>query len=198
MRRCSIAAATLALSLGLSACSPTLDSGPVFVSRTSDVTLVEIARNGVGGINSSTPYSQKAIEAALPGFATEGLQSATEDNTEWVIGAFNSDGFQVLQVYKGDNGKVREVHGVTHHLTGPNGERIGMTFAEAGMSRSNCRVGRNLWSGIAICPARGTPNVTLLFAISQYDGPFDELAPESELRNAALQRIIWTPPSPNA
>src|SRR5690606_22349289 len=119
----------------------------------------------------ATPYSEKAIQAALPGFTTEGLQSAVENGTEWVIGAFNSDGFQVLQVFKGSGGRVREVHGVTHHLQGPNGERIGMTFAQAGLSASDCRVGENLWRGMAICKARRTPNVTLVFAISQYDGP---------------------------
>ncbi|MBA5779087.1 DUF1131 family protein [Stappia sp. F7233] len=191
-------AALLALALATGACTPVLDEGPVLASRTSDVTLARITEQSAGGIDGSTTYSQKAIAAALPGFTTEGLQSATENDTEWVIGAFNSDGFQVLQVYKGDDGKVREVHGVTHHLQGPDGVRIGMTFQEAGMSRSDCRVGRNLWIGMAICPAPSAPNVKLLFAIPQFNGPFDELAPASELKRAELQRIVWTPPSPHS
>jgi hypothetical protein len=177
------------------ACSPTVDAdGPIIVERTSNVTLLQITDQGAGGLTADTPYSQKAIEAALPGFRAEGFQSATEDRTEWAIGAFNSDGFQVLQIFKRSNGKVREVHGVTHHLEGPNGERIGMTFSEIGTSRSDCRDGRNLWRGMAICKARGTSNVTLVYAISQYAGPFDRLPPQEELRKAALQRIIWTAP----
>lgn len=188
-------AALLALALVTSACSPVLEDGPVLAARTSNVTLVRITGQSAGGIDGGTPYSQKAIEAALPGFTTEGLQSATESNTEWVIGVFSPEGFQVLQAYKGSNGRVREVHGVTHHLQGPGGVRIGMTFDEAGMSRGNCRVGKDLWVGMAICPAPGAPNVKLLFAIPQFQGPFDELAPASELRQAELQRIVWTPPS---
>lgn len=189
-------AAALAILLGFSAaaCSPAFDEGPVLSSRNQSATLVEISRVSAGGIDGTTPYSERAIEDALPGFTTEGLQSATETNTEWVTGAFDAEGFQILQVYKGGNGKVREVHGVSDRLKGPNGERIGMSFSQAGISRSNCRVGRDLWRGMAICPARGAENVSLLFAISQYDGPYDELAPSSELKDAELQRIVWTPP----
>ncbi len=194
MKRSVQFACSLILVMGAVACAPTEQySGPILVDRTSNVTLVQITSKSVGGLTSETPYSQKAIEAALPGFKTEGLQSAVENKTQWAIGAFNSDGFQVLQVFKGAGGKIGEVHGVTHHLQGPNGERIGMTFGEIGTSRSDCRVGKNLWRGMAICSARGADNIKLVYAISQYDGPFDRLAPPSQLRNAALQRIIWTP-----
>ena len=178
--------------LALAGCSPTLDGEPVSIARTSDVTLVQITEAGAGGLTSDTTYSQKAIQAALPGFSTEGLQSATERSTEWAIGAFNSDGFQVLQVFKGANGKIREVHGVTHHLEGPNGERLGMTFAEIGTRKSDCRVGQSLWRGMAICKAKGSERVKLVYAIAQYAGPFDRLPPDSQLRGAALQRVIWS------
>jgi hypothetical protein len=178
----------------LTACSPSSDlGGPVLVPRTSNVTLVEISKDGVGGITADTRYGAKAIEAALPGFTAEGIQTAVENNTEWATAAFNSDGFQVLQVFKGKDGKVRAVHGVTHHLQGPNGERIGMTLSETGISRSDCRAGKNLWRGMAICTARNTPNIELVFAIPQFQGPYDRLASESELRKANLQRIVWRP-----
>ncbi|MXN65766.1 DUF1131 family protein [Stappia sp. GBMRC 2046] len=193
MRR-TAAALVLMLAFATASCSSAFDDGPVLSSRNQGATLVEISRESVGGIDGSTAYSARAIEAALPGFTTEGLQSATETNTEWVTGAFDAEGFQILQVYKGSNGKIREVHGVSDRLKGPNGERIGMSFAQSGISRSNCRVGRDLWRGMAICPARGAENVSLLFAISQYDGPYDRLAPNSELKQAELQRIVWTPP----
>lgn len=178
----------------VSACSPTFESGgPVVVDRTSNVTLVQITEDSVGGITSDTKYGTKAISVALPGFTTDGIQTAVENKTEWAIAAFNSDGFQVLQVFKGANGNIRTVHGVTHHLKGPNGERIGMTFDEVGTRRGNCRVGKNLWRGMAICKAKGTSNVELVYAIPQYNGPFDRLAPASELRGASIQRILWTP-----
>ena len=176
----------------LAACSPTLDSDTVGSIRMPGP-QIQITEAGAGGVTVETPYSEKAIAAALPGFTTEGFQAATEDKTEWAIGAYNAEGFQVLHFYKGGNGKLREMHGVTHHLQGPNGERIGMSFADIGTSRGDCRVGRNLWRGMAICKARGTSNVTLVYAIPQYPGPFDQLAPSDQLREAVLQRIIWTP-----
>jgi len=181
--------------LSAAACSPTadLDGTSGRLSRTSDTTLVQITDDHVGGIDGSTPFGQKAIEAALPGFTTEGVQTANEDSTEWALAAFNSDGFQVLQVFKGQNGKVRTVHGVTPQLQGPNGERIGMTFSDIGTSRADCRVGKNLWRGMAICRSEGHPNVELVYAIPGYDGPFDQLPVENELFDAELQRILWTP-----
>ncbi|WP_305989680.1 DUF1131 family protein [Roseibium sp. MMSF_3544] len=179
------------------ACSPAgdFDGTSSRLVQTSNVTLVQITEDNVGGINSQTTYGSKAIESALPGFTTEGIQTAVENKTEWALAAFNTDGFQVLQVFKGQNGKVRSVHGVTHHLQGPNGERIGMTFSDIGTARSNCRAGKNLWRGMAICKSRGHPNVELVYAIPGYQGPFDRLPPSKELREAQLQRILWTPKS---
>lgn len=176
------------------ACSPTMDvEAPVTAVRTSNVTLLQITDDRVGGITKETAYAPKEIEASLPGFTTEGIQTAVENKTEWALAAFNTDGFQVLQVFKGQDGKVRTVHGVTHHLQGPNGERIGMTFAEIGSARADCRVGKNLWRGMAICRSQGHPNVDLVYAIPGYTGPFHELPPAQELFDAQLQRILWTP-----
>lgn len=181
--------------LAASACSPAGDyagtSGRLV--QTSNVTLVQITEDNVGGITPDTRYGSKSIESALPGFTTEGIQTAVENKTEWALAAFNTDGFQVLQVFKGSNGKVRSVHGVTHHLQGPNGERIGQTFSDIGTARSDCRAGKNLWRGMAICESTGHPNVELVYAIPGYQGPFDRLPPSKELFDAELQRILWTP-----
>jgi uncharacterized protein DUF1131 len=181
----------------VSACSPTADYNGSGTSgrlvQTSNVTLVQITEDNVGGINGETSYGTNAIEAALPGFTTEGIQTAVENNTEWALAAFNTDGFQVLQIFKGQNGKVRSVHGVTHHMQGPNGERIGMTFSDVGTARADCRAGKNLWRGMAICKSNGHPNVELVYAIPGYQGPFDQLPPSNDLFDAELQRILWTP-----
>lgn len=202
--RFSSLCAVAGLAMLLAACSQTADyvettssvTGAVPAAvRTSNVTLVQITGQGVGGINAATPYSAKAIQAALPGFTTDSIQTAVEMTTENAIGAFNSDGFQVLQIFKGGDGRIRTVHGVTHHLAGPNGERIGMTFAEVGTRRSDCRVGQELWRGMAICSARGVANVQLVYAIPQFTGPWDQLPPDNLLRSAAIQRILWTPAS---
>lgn len=155
-------------------------------------TFFKITPASVGGLTPGTAYSSKAIQAKLPGYTTETITSAVESKTVSAYGVF-TDGIQVLQVLRGSNGKIGAVHGVTHHLSGPNGERIGTTFGSQRISRQTCRVGRNLWRGMALCKARGGDNITLVFAISQYQGPFDRLAPDAELKTAVLQRIIWKP-----
>ena len=156
------------------------------------LTLFRFTTASVGGLTPETAYSSKAIQARLPGYTTETITSAVESRTVPAYGVFNS-GIQVLQVHKGTNGKIGQVHGVTHHLAGPNGERIGSTFGALRMNRQSCRVGKNLWRGMALCKAPGTDNITLVFAISQFQGPFDRLAPDNELKDAVLQRIVWQP-----
>lgn len=179
------------LSLTLAGCVSG-SGGSGSAGLTSSKSWLTITAQGMGGITAETPYSSKSIEAALPGFSTQPIQIAVEDQTLWTTGAFY-DGFQVLQVLKGKDGRIGEVHGVTHHLTGPNGERIGMTMGQIGTSQGDCRVGRNLWRGMAICAARGTPNVRLVYAVPGYEGPFDQLPQPDQLRGAILQRIIWSP-----
>ncbi len=157
-------------------------------------TLVTMTAASVGPIDGQTRYSTKAIEAALPGFTTQPIQMAEEDRTRWTTGVFH-DGFQVLQVLKGSGGKIGAIHAVSANVTGPNGERLGMRFDQVGTSISDCRVGRNLWRDMAICPSRGAPNVKLVYAVTQYDGPFDALPPREQLASARIQRIVWTPPT---
>lgn len=159
-------------------------------STSSTDTYLTITSSGAGPINGSTRYSESAIKEALPWAEVRGITSARENSTAWTLAVYR-DGIQVIQVYKGSDGNIDEIHGVTQHLTGPRGERIGMTLSEAGISRSSCRVGRNLWRGMAVCPSRGASDVTLVFAIPGYRGPFDELPSASDLRDAELQRIIW-------
>ena len=181
-----------ALAVLAAGCAP-LDGGPASAARTSNETLVQITDMGAGSLAADTRYDAREIAARLPGFTTDFVSTAIEDDVVPVIAVFSDDGFQVLLVLKGTGGRIGAVHGVTHHLTGPNGERIGMTFAEAGMREDNCRVGRRLWRGMAICPARGAANVELVFAVPEYAGPFDRLPSGDELRGATLQRIVWQP-----
>ncbi|MCV6548356.1 MAG: DUF1131 domain-containing protein [Cohaesibacter sp.] len=156
--------------------------------------VLQITDHGVGGLISQTGYGPKAIGKALPGYTIETIQTAGENGTQWTYAAF-LDGLQMVQVFKGSGGKIGVVHGVGDSISGPNGERLGMSFAQSGLSRSACRVGKNLWRGMAICQAKNTQSVSLVFAISGYAGPFDRLPKNSDLGTASLQRILWTPSS---
>lgn len=154
--------------------------------------LLSITDAGVSGLTPETGYGPKAIGNALPGFEIETIQTAGESDTAWTYAAFRN-GLQMLQIFKGEGGKIGTVHGVGDAVAGPNGERLGMTFPQARLPRSACRVGKDLWRGMAICRAANTQKVTLVFAIAQYSGPFDRLPDSSALREATLQRILWTP-----
>lgn len=154
--------------------------------------VLQVTDQGVGGLGNETGYGPKAIGAALPGYNIETIQTAGENGTQWTYAAF-LDGLQMVQVFKGTSGKIGVVHGVGDAIAGPNGERMGMTFSQSGLPRSACRVGKNLWRGMAICSAKNTQSVSLVFAISGYAGPFDRLPADRELGGATLQRILWSP-----
>lgn len=155
-------------------------------------TFLQVSDEGVGGLTKATKYAPSAIRAALPGFEVKSIKTADETQTQQALGVFK-DGFQVLQVFRGEAGAISAVHGVTHHMIGPNGERIGLPFGQSGLSRSDCRVGKGLWRGMAICPARGVKAVTLVFSVPEYQGPFDRLPDRQLLRTAELQRLVWQP-----
>ena len=178
-------------SFALSACVPDSDLSGF---EQPPQTFLSVSTDGVGGITSATSYSSSAITTALPGYTVEGITTAEETGTQRALGVFR-EGVQVLQVFKGSGQSIRAIHGVTLHMVGPNNERIGMTFAQSGLSTSDCRVGRSLWRGMAICSSRGAENVKLVFAVSQYQGPYDRLPAPDQLREAELQRIVWTPAS---
>jgi hypothetical protein len=175
--------------LGLAGCV----AGPVEPLTTAEVsrdTWLVIDDDGAGGVRAGTPYTESAMARVAKDADIRSIQTAREHETTWTHAAFIGD-VQAVQFFKGDGNTVGEIHGVAQHLAGPNGERIGMTMAQAGVSRRDCRVGKALWRGMAVCRARGSDNVTLVFSIPGYEGPFDRLPSRKDLRRAQLQRIVW-------
>lgn len=154
--------------------------------------VLSVTDAGVAGLTTETSYGPKAIGAAMPGYQIETIQTAGETGTQWTYAAF-LNGLQMAQIFKGTGGKIGVVHGVGDAVAGPNGERLGMTFAQSRLPRSACRVGTGLWRGMGICKAANTEKVTLIFAISGFTGPFDRLPPANQFDQATLQRILWTP-----
>jgi hypothetical protein len=185
-----------AFGLALAGCSAVGDVGvePPTGSISSD--FVRITASGVSGIPEGLAYSEASIERALPGYDASSITMATESKTQSALAVFK-DGLQVLQIVPGSAGTVSAIHGVSARISGPNGERIGMSFDEARINRSACREGSGNWLGMPICTARGAPNVTLVFAIPGYISP-DGLPDDATLGSATLQRIIWTTPGGEA
>lgn len=193
-RRASVAGlAAACLVAVLPACT---SSGPSSQRATASASrprsVGQITAAAAGPIRPGTIYSQAGLKAAAPGFTVTSIETANEASTVSAYGLFY-DGMQTFQAFKGGpGGTVGEVHGVGDRVVGPAGERIGMSFAEAGTRPSECRLGRNLWTGMAICTSHGARNVQLVYSIPGYMD-FTHMPPPSELREAMLQRIIWRP-----
>lgn len=148
--------------------------------------------NGIPGVSAATSFSKSAIEAALPGFQVSPVTMATErSESVGALAAFR-DGLQIYQILPGKSGGIGAIHAVSERLVGPNGERIGMSFRDAHLDRSDCREGTGNWLGMPICQARKAPGITLVFAIPGYISP-SGLPDKATLDGAILQRMIWTP-----
>ncbi|MEM0906687.1 MAG: DUF1131 family protein [Pseudomonadota bacterium] len=188
MFRCLIVLAALPLALMGCVAGPPTET--LTAARVSSDTWLIITDDGAGAVQLGTPYNEASLAGVAPGADIRSIQTAKEDRTIWTHAAFIEE-TQAVQFFKGGKNTVGEIHGVSQHLEGPNGERIGMTMAQAGIKRRNCRNGTKLWRGMAVCKARNAQHVELVFSIPQYEGPFDRLASASDLKRAELQRIVW-------
>lgn len=179
----------IAAALAIAGCvSPPAE--PLSEDAVSSATWLVMTDEGVGPLGAGTPYEEAEMARVAPGADVRSIQTATEERAAWTHAAF-IDEVQAVQFFKGAGGTIAEMHGVAQHLAGPNGERIGMTMAQAGVRRGDCRNGTKLWRGMAVCRARRSQNVELVFSIPQYQGPFDRLASPDDLKRAELQRIVW-------
>jgi hypothetical protein len=186
----SLAAGLIAIA-ALAGCSSAIDGFAYDEPASSDV--VTISSAGVGPITAATAYSPETLQGALPGSDVSPVTMATEGDMREALAVF-SNGMQVLQVLGDSSSGIEQIHGVTQRLAGPNGEHIGMTLAEAQPDVAACRVGSGNWYGMPICPARGAPNVILVFALPG-DRAETTLPAGADLGSAVLQRIVWTPPA---
>jgi Protein of unknown function (DUF1131) len=153
-----------------------------------------ITANAAGPITADTPYSAATFHKLFPNERIDVVATADEDGVVNAMTVF-SDGLQVMMVIPASGGKtIKAVHGSGLAVAGPNGERLGMTFKQSGMSRNDCQVGTGPWLGMAVCNARGAPNVALVFDNGGWNGSPNELAPAASLAEGKLQRIVWLPP----
>ena len=158
-------------------------------------TFLQITAQGAGPITAATPFSSKAITAGLPGYTTGHVTIGLENSTPDALVLFKEEyggRIQMLHIL-GSGDRIAQIHGVTHHVIGPASERPGMSFRETGTNPSTCRIGTNLWLGMAICRSRAAPNVILTFSFQGEAAMSTQLPPRDVLDTGMLQRIIWTP-----
>jgi hypothetical protein len=153
-----------------------------------------ISANAAGPITADTAYSAATMRQLFPNERIDVISTADEDGVVNALTVF-SDGLQVMMIVPASGGKsIKAVHGSGLAVAGPNGERLGMTFRQSGISRNDCEVGTGPWLGMAVCTARSAPNVKLVFDNGGWNGSPNELAPASSLAEGSLQRIVWIPP----
>lgn len=152
-----------------------------------------ITAASAGPVTGETPYSAATLRKLFPNERIDVISTADEDGVVNAMTVF-SDGLQVMMVVPDKSGKtIKSVHGSGLAVAGPNGERLGMSFRQAGMSRNDCTVGSGPWLGMAICTVQDAPNVRLVFDNGGWNGSPNELAPASSLAEGKLQRIVWIP-----
>lgn len=178
-----------ALAAALAACN---GEAPPAASSVIPVAYT-ITASAAGPIGPDTPYSTAAFRSLFPNERIDVISTADEDGVVDALTVF-ADGLQVMMVIPEPGGKtIKAVHGSGLAVAGPQGERLGMTFREAGMRRENCQVGSGAWAGMAVCTEPGAPNVHLIFDNGGWNGSPSELAPASALAEGKLQRIVWIP-----
>jgi hypothetical protein len=185
----------LGLALGLAGCETQMDG--LDKTTASIETFVQITAAGAGPLGADTKFDARAIADMMPGYTTGSVLIGLENNTTNATVLFRKiygGQVQALHILPGPGGKIGQIHGVTHHVSGPGGERPGMTFAQAGVSPSSCRMGANLWLGMAICTSRVAPNVQLTFSFKGEAATSSTLPSNATLAQGELQRIIWSAP----
>ena len=181
---------TLFFVLGfLSACAATQTVDDIDYRQTEPV--IQMTSAGVGTVSAETPYSQSSLSNALPQLEMGTVKTISEGQLKNLYAAF-AGGMQQLQFEPNRAGnKVWRVHLVGQEAAGPNGERVGMTFARSGGANLDCEPGTNQWSSMALCK-NSERTLTYIYAPQEYDGPADQLPPRDILAKALLVRIIWS------
>jgi hypothetical protein len=167
--------------------------------RAATETFVQITDKGAGALDANVPYNAAAISARLPGFTADRVLVGLERATATILVLFKEaygGRVQALQIVPGEQGRIAEIHGVTHHVVGPGGERPGMTLRQTRADPATCRPAEGLWVGMAICRSRAAPNVALAFSFRGPAAASPTLPDATTLSEGELQRIIWTPPAP--
>lgn len=174
----------------LAACSGSTGNVPAGSPVAFEQPVFSLTEMSAGPIAPGTAYSQNNLQELFPDFTFQTVRTMTEGDVVFFIAGFK-DGFQVFQAEPNTgNRTVARVHVVGPRAEGPNGERIGMTFAETNGGAMDCTPGAEEWSGMAICK-RTESRVSFIYAPEQYTGPDGQLPSRPELRNARIVRMVW-------
>ncbi|MDR3510135.1 MAG: DUF1131 domain-containing protein [Caulobacteraceae bacterium] len=164
---------------------------------------IQIGRWGVGPIRAETFFESPRIRELFPRAKVEdGVIRIAEDETMAVI-TVEQDGQKILEIDDGvryapgtDDPLIGQVRAVGGPVRGPGGERLNLSWKDAGFDLSQCEIGSEHDANAMVCARSGDGQVTYVFAVPGWDS--EEVPPISLLRaKAYLSQIVWTPPPPH-
>ncbi len=159
---------------------------------------------GVGAIRTSTFFEAARIRELFPlADVRDATVRISHDETMAAI-LVNQSGQPLLEIDDGTSnvpgtndpmiGQVRAIGGP---VSGPHGERLGLSWRAAKVDLAECEVGVERDANTVICARPGEGSVTYQFAVPGWDS--EEMPPDSLVHRVAyIKAIIWTPPAPPA
>jgi hypothetical protein len=189
-------------SLALTACAPSPmkePGAPKAEPYRSGPILVGVW--GVGPIRARTYFEIPRIADLFPAAIVqkETVRIAPDETTAAIT--VTQGGAQLLEIDDGaenvpgtNDPMIGSVRAIGGPVTGPHGERLGMTWRAAKMDLSECEVGVERDANTVICARPGEGAVMYQFAVTGWDS--EEMPPDSALfRGGYIKAIIWTPPA---
>ena len=168
--------------------------GDVAVNRSG---TWSITAQTFGPFDAATPYTQSALQAALPGYDLVESQLEME-GMPYPVTLAVPEGASEPTIVVGAIPETETIFAVAVREPGkvanPAGQ-IGQTYAEAGFNGMTCWPGAEGRSGDIVCLDPRSASVGYWLHPDGYQGPDGELPPQEVLDAAAIYEIRWTPPS---
>lgn len=182
----------LAMSALLTACS---DEPNANAREHIEIPLHFLSGDGVGPINTSTPFNLKLLGEAFQNYNVTQETNFKEGDAYPVI-TVKQRTKPILSINPDtEQKKIFSVVVHDNHIGNRLTHRIGTRFADIYPfdKREKCASGMEEWSGKVLCYAPETGNILYLFE-GKWDGPDSEVPPDTILADWKLNAMIWKPP----
>jgi hypothetical protein len=157
---------------------------------------VTISADGVGAINSQTPFNIHQLTQAFPDYSVVEQLSYQKGSQTPVI-RISKDGKALMTLNPDqDLKKIFSVTVKSNQIGNSLGHEIGQTYNQIYTygETEECAPGVEDFSGKVLCFAPKTPNILYLFS-GNWDGANNQLPPTEVLASWVLESIIWRPKS---
>lgn len=153
---------------------------------------LEVNENGVGKIQRNTPFDAAKISALLPGFEAHTFTAFMHGNPYPVIRITRHD--KEVMIISPDEEKtgIASIAVLHPDVKTPKGKRLGDPFEKVYDDTSSCTPAEKELAGKVLCRAPESSHLFYLFS-GPRKGPVHELPSPGDLREWAIDEIIWKP-----